>query len=109
MKKVYLQIIALLAAFSSVNAQNKAENGAVYPNPFTDRITVQLEATENPAHFMALYDVLGNEVYKQEVVTNKAGEVIIIEPGKEKALEAGVYFLKVENGENTKTYRLIHR
>ena len=109
MKKVYLQIIALLAVFSSVNAQNKPENGAVYPNPFNDRITVQLEATENPLHFMALYDVLGNEIYKQDVVTNKVAEVIFIEPRKEKNLETGVYFLKVQNGDNTKTYRLIHR
>ncbi|MFN8288503.1 MAG: T9SS type A sorting domain-containing protein [Chitinophagales bacterium] len=109
MKKIYLLIIALLVLFPSVNAQNRTESSGAFPNPFTDRINVQLEATENPAYFLCLYDVLGNEVYKQEVVTNKALEVIILEPGKEKNLESGVYFLKVQNGDSTKTYRLIHR
>ncbi len=109
MKKIYLLILAAFAVFLSQNSLAQASIGEAYPNPFRDKVTVEIPATENDFVTLAVYDVLGNEVYKLNLVTYKQNGVINIEPGADKKLENGVYFLKVACGEQVKTYRLIHR
>lgn len=109
MKKIYLLLVLLTGLFYSQKALAQDTFGEAYPNPFRDKITVEMPVTENDFVTVVLYDVLGNELYKSNLVTYNQNGVINIIPGTDKRLENGVYFLKVAAGASVKTYRLLHR
>lgn len=109
MKKIYLLLFSATLLFLSQKSMAQTVFGEAYPNPFRDKVTVELPVTENDFATVELYDVLGNALYKLNVVTYKQNGVINIEPGADRKLENGVYFLKVTAGNQVKTYRLIHR
>jgi hypothetical protein len=71
----------------------------VYPNPFTDETTVSF-STEQPKRKGILYTILGKEVQTYDSSTK---QLVIQKEG----LKNGIYFLKIINGNNVVTKRLI--
>lgn len=109
MKRVYLIYALLISLISVVNARDKDSQFSVYPNPFEDRISIQPTTAEKQLIKVSLFDVLGNCKYQSQFVTNNGQEVIVLEPSQEEALKSGIYFLSVNDGVETRTFRLIRK
>jgi hypothetical protein len=78
---------------------------AIYPNPFSDRILVDLRNTNNPAGItVKLYNVLGQEI---DCEVSRMDSVIHMASGH---LPSGIYFIRVyEKGELLAKEKLIRR
>jgi hypothetical protein len=74
---------------------------AVYPNPFSNAITVQLYAIEGDVKII-LTDVLG-----REVLFVKPENTSLIKTISTSQLAQGIYWLKVENGKKSFVSKLI--
>ena len=77
---------------------NEVENTLevkVYPNPTSKNLNINLNASTNDALSITLFDVLGNEVYNNEILsTNQFNGTISLD-----GLSNGLYILKVKHGE----------
>lgn len=71
----------------------------VFPNPFTDETTLNF-TNEQPNRKAILYNILGKEI--QTYNCNNKQSVI-----RKEELKNGIYFLKIIEGNNTTTKRLI--
>jgi hypothetical protein len=71
----------------------------IYPNPFTDETTLSF-STEQPKRRAILYNVLGMELQSY----NCSGIELLIQ---KEELKNGVYFLKIINGNNAVTQKLV--
>jgi plastocyanin len=74
--------------------QSKDQALVLYPNPVKTKLHVVLNV--HSASQMVIYDLLGNEVKKMNVVANKNDYMFNLENNK-----SGVYFLKVLDGNRT--------
>ncbi|WP_296313848.1 T9SS type A sorting domain-containing protein [Winogradskyella sp. UBA3174] len=74
-------------------AENEIELINVYPNPFTDIITIE----SNTINTYKMFDVTG----KQIIITSNYNTI------NTSALEAGIYFLNIENNNTSNTFKLI--
>jgi plastocyanin len=74
--------------------QSKDQALVLYPNPVKTKLHIVLNV--HTASQMVVYDLLGNEVKKMNVVANKSDYVFNLENNK-----SGVYFLKVLDGTRT--------
>jgi plastocyanin len=74
--------------------QSKDQALVLYPNPVKTKLHVVLNV--HSASQMVIYDLLGNEVKKMNVVANKSDYMFNLENNK-----SGVYFLKVLDGNRT--------
>ena len=72
---------------------NEVENNLevkVYPNPTSENLNINLNASTNDALSITLFDVLGNEVYNNEILsTNQFNGTISLD-----GLSNGLYILK---------------
>lgn len=103
-KKYAFYFVFALVCFSGVSAQSGKQNVAqktelnFYPNPVTDGkiyITSNTSTTSNKE--IEIFDVLGKSVLKTTVVR----ELNI------SSLTAGVYLIKIKEGDNVATRKLI--
>jgi hypothetical protein len=76
----------------------------VYPNPFSDDVTIQFEGSLNSAVYLSLYDVNGKEVMAAQPYTINAGNEIILPL---QSLEAGTYLLQVKYADAVETVRVV--
>ena len=65
----------------------------IYPNPFTDKITIQ----SNALNTFKMFDITG----KQIIVNSSSNRI------NTTSLDAGIYFLNVESNNASKTFKLI--
>ena len=72
----------------------------VYPNPFVGELTIQLK---NKADEIALYDITGKLVYRTLLSGNS---VVIHDLGD---LHSGIYLLKIVEGNQSITQKLIKK
>ncbi|SMC00662.1 PKD domain containing protein [Hymenobacter roseosalivarius DSM 11622] len=78
-----------------------AEQVQVYPNPFTDQLSLHIQAKDTGKHTVKIYDMLGKVVLvADDVPTGKP-----VSLGRQ--LPAGVYTLMVGSGVTVKHYRII--
>lgn len=103
---VYIDDINLYpASMASIVENNKLPNLTVYPNPIREITTVEFFAPENEFYDVTLYNAIG-----EKVITIFSGEV---PNGNNKiqfnteSVATGVYFLKITNGNNAETVKLI--
>jgi len=72
-----------------------------YPNPFEDKI--QFDFSEDQAEFqIKIFDVLGKNIIVRQV--SKQNSWILTEN-----LSSGVYFMRLEHGEESKTFKIIKK
>ncbi len=95
-------------AFAVGLKENNESLGALnaYPNPFSESFRIQLQLAKATEIRFACMDILGNVI--TETVSEKyaaGNQTILFENVKQ--LGAGIYFLKVYTGSESKTIRLI--
>ncbi|RLD90460.1 MAG: hypothetical protein DRJ09_04120 [Bacteroidetes bacterium] len=73
--------------------ENPLSSSRAYPNPFSNKLTLDLSlVTENPVH-VAVYDLTGKEIEKREITSEKS--VRLFTDGWNR----GLYFIRI-SGEN---------
>ena len=72
----------------------------IYPNPFTDRVHIENIGLQQ--YELTVLSGLG-QIIKQVEIKNEIQTIDLTE------LKAGIYFLNIENGENTKTMKIIKK
>ena len=77
----------------------------LFPNPFQDKLTVQLQLNEATKVHYRLLDANGKQVYERQVLFSEAGifEELLHLPG----LQAGVYYLQLVSDTSTQTHKII--
>ena len=69
----------------------------VFPNPATNNLNIDLNASKIADLKISLFDILGNEVYRNEInSTDKLNDRISLED-----LAGGLYILNINHGEST--------
>jgi Ca-activated chloride channel family protein len=87
---------------------------SVYPNPFTDHVTIDIQLTENSEiEDLTIYDLKGAVVYKFEVNQIKSGSNKSIRwnglAQNGSAVKPGIYILSYRTLNTSKTLKLIKR
>ena len=75
---------------------------SIYPNPFTNSITVKLNSLSESEFKITFTDVLGREIYTSIIESGMSTKTI---PTSQ--LAQGVYWLKITNGKNSFVSKLI--
>lgn len=88
---------------TSVNSRNNDFGVEVYPNPSTNEITVNWDAS-NESLFIEIYDLLGKLVFHKNVNNNFGSETF---SHAELQLASGTYILKCNQGKNTSQTKII--
>lgn len=80
----------------------------VYPNPFEDNFTLQVNAPQMNDYFIKVFDMAGKEVYKQTMNLQKGKNVLNIRLGQQ--ISAGVYQLHIMDSKGyNQTQKIIHK
>ncbi len=86
------------------NQNAKGLKSKVFPNPFTDALTVVLENGQKTGNVsITLTDVLGHTLYVQKISSfdNKKIDISTVD------LASGAYFLKISDGHNTTIHKVL--
>ncbi|MBJ7428863.1 MAG: cadherin-like beta sandwich domain-containing protein, partial [Bacteroidia bacterium] len=99
--------IIVSPSISVKNAQNSQfESLAIYPNPFTDNLSLSFNAIENSAAQFEIVDAVGRKVYGKKL-TFKVG-VNYFDINDLPNLKLGLYFVNItDENANIKTIKLI--
>ncbi len=81
------------------------ENVTVYPNPVSENTSLQFSLTKPAAVTYQIVDMLGHVIAREDLGTLVAGNHQI--EMNTAALEAGVYFINLNDGAKTSTVRII--
>jgi len=84
-------------AVGTINSDASVIN--VYPNPVNETLTIQL-GTLNTGAVMQLYNASGVLVKTERLITSTTALSV-------KALPAGVYYVRIKNGETTITHKIV--
>ena len=95
----------LRVASQSLAADNKI---MIYPNPATDHVTVQLGYPEQTHSTIRLFDLPGQEVFKEEVVTDADNREVRLDLAG-KNIGSGMYLVQVSNSFTTFSARIVVR
>jgi len=76
----------------------------VYPNPFSDALTIQFEGNLNSTVYLSLFDVNGKEVLATQPYSMNARNEIVLPM---QYLEAGTYLLQVKYADAVETVRVV--
>jgi hypothetical protein len=76
----------------------------VYPNPFSDDVTIQFEGSLNSTVYLSLFDVNGKEILATQPYNMNARNEIILPM---QYLEAGTYLLQVKYADAFETVRVV--
>ena len=74
----------------------------IFPNPANSVVNVTVSGIKTLPVHVAIFDVIGREVYSKTVNSNVVNERINIAD-----LNSGVYFIKVSNAQGSKTMRFV--
>jgi hypothetical protein len=76
-----------------------SHSASVYPNPFTDRLDVQLSNTVNGACMAALFNTSGSLIWKNNI--NVQNGLFRLDFESANAIQSGLYLLKVTRNNQT--------
>lgn len=97
-KYAYSNVIA-------INVYNLLNNLQVSPNPFHNKLQVQVEASKRTNTVLILTDLGGKILQKQHAVFNQGTNIIVL--GQLGALIKGTYLLQIVNDEMNKTVKVV--
>ncbi len=92
---------------TSINNQLTVGSLAVYPNPFTENISVNYSLNDNSPVKISLVDVIGREITLFSANEQSAGEHKLQLDTKDLTLTKGVYFLKLESKFKTAFVKMV--
>ena len=76
----------------------------VYPNPVSDKLFVEVQATQTSLIKLTVYDITGRAVHTTETLVNKGTQRITIDT---EALQTGVYFVTTNINGTTHTVKVV--
>lgn len=94
-------------ATSSTVGLNELENIAaisVYPNPTNGNVAINYTSTVNEALMSHVYDITGKEILNSNHISSVGNNRIVLNT---EHLEAGVYFIELNNGTSVKKIKFI--
>ncbi len=74
------------------------------PNPFDNKTVIKFNTLRTSVFEFAVYDMVGNQVYKQQIFALKGVNTIEF---KKENLPSGVYFYRLSDNENSVVRRMI--
>ncbi len=88
------------------NNTNNMTSLKAYPNPFNEDLTVNFTSCENNTLTYAMYDMMGNQIAKENVSVHKGDNEFKINTN---AISKGVYFLNIvgNNGKKASTLKVV--
>ncbi|MBI3234968.1 MAG: T9SS type A sorting domain-containing protein, partial [Bacteroidetes bacterium] len=96
---VFVQQTTVNAAMTSLNSIN-----SVYPNPFTEQVTVDFNSANTGLATIRLTDINGKVVYQSNLSTVEGKNIANINGTQ---LSSGLYIITIMNGDDVKTSRII--
>lgn len=85
------------------NQNNHDIKALISPNPSTGKFTLQIpqeEESENPNYTIEIYNILGEKILQSEIQNSKSLIDLSSHP-------KGIYFLKIQSGENIYTEKIV--
>jgi len=80
-----------------------------YPNPFAQTLTISVDLQESNTVRMEVYSVSGKLLWKKELASFAKGEHLFELNAAELNMTQGLYFIKVQVGEEQQTMTVVHR
>jgi hypothetical protein len=80
---------------TDINEMGTVSDFTVYPNPATDRLTVEYNNNSENIQQLMLYNHLGQKVYQSEKITARGNQKLEINISH---LSQGIYFVKLSDG-----------
>ncbi len=110
-KGIFEALGTTVADIKTIPDNDAAVSVGFYPNPFTEKITIDINVHEKTALRIRYYNVLGEEVYSQDV-NAVAGSSTITWEGIDysgETVKHGVYLMKLTSSDNriNKTFEII--
>jgi hypothetical protein len=87
------------------DASNKLETVLVHPNPFTDQVNISVTSAENTQMNVIIINLSGKEVGSLRIDVKEGTNTINLNDFEK--LNAGVYFLKVNMGNESKMFKIL--
>jgi len=110
MEKKILILILVFITFSAVSVQAKTlfeqDSLTLYPNPAKDYLRIELQTENSAMPSIRIIDLTGKVILKFERSFSKEHELHKAELNISK-LDQGIYFVKVIQGENTYSQKLL--
>ncbi len=88
------------------NRKAELEQVSVFPNPFSNEFSLKFSTAQTGTVNVRMFDILGNEIYRNTHDLSKPAKEIIITPDSEKIAGKGIFILRVSIGENTYSHRI---
>jgi serine protease AprX len=90
-----------LTAVLSIDKENFMNSTTIYPNPINNSFSIQTNTNDLSGLSIQIYNVLGKKVYGERNLKSKTIPV--------SGLNSGIYILKIMNGTQQKTIKLVKR
>lgn len=90
---------------SSISENREFNSQEIYPNPFTNNITIELEVLKAGVLAVDLYDITGRKI--EQIYSNQtnAGKFALTHSFSE--IKSGIYFLRISQNSSTTTTKII--
>ena len=102
-KKIYVKDKPL----SALVQQNRRDEAAIYPNPFRGYSNIVYTLNKTEKVLIEVYDIVGNKIAVLENSEKQAGKHSTILNLKSFGYAAGVYFVRINTGNNTQIIKAI--
>lgn len=104
----YINSYLINNQFLSVdNSVNTINNSIVYPNPFTDKLHINVENVELQYFKITIYNLNGSEIYSKNFKKSHTNETLSIE--ELSIFSEGIYFLKIQSDNYSKAFKIIKK
>lgn len=78
---------------------------SIYPNPsLSGKINIQIESSNNQEVLVSLLNMIGQEVFNQQLTVKSGNNIFSVDLSNK---DNGIYFLKLQNRDNTLTRKII--
>lgn len=88
-------------------ANNKINYSYVYPNPFTDKVSVTVTIPSDDVYTTELYNVLGEKLAVLSTINYTPDEYTLVYNLSNVNYKAGVYYLKISSTSSTQTIKIV--
>lgn len=89
------------------DSENIINNSIIYPNPFTDNIYIDFKKIDLHDVKITVYNLNGSEIYSNNFKNSNNNEILSIEEISK--FSAGIYFLKIQSDNYSKTFKIIKK
>ncbi len=93
----------LLTTRNTNSSKSIAKEVKMYPNPFTNNLTIDVSGLGKDNFTMTVYNVLGKVIY-QKVYTNNPKTIML---GENEVSRTGSYYVKIVSNNNISTHAII--